>query len=87
MPKTRFNQLADEAYKRIATYRRIDYSKRFVMNVTVHERDNQNLSREARAMGMVVWDVIQNGELAGIFPSRDAADAYRKELETSKQQG
>lgn len=57
------------------------------MNVTVHERDNQNLSREARAMGMVVWDVIQNGELAGIFPSRDAADAYRKELETSKQQG
>lgn len=87
MPKPRFNQLADEAYKRIATYRRIDYSKRFVMNVTVHERDNQNLSREARAMGMVVWDVIQNGELAGIFPSRDAADAYRKELETSKQQG
>ena len=57
------------------------------MNVIVRERDNEHLSREARAMGMLVWDVIQNGELVGIFPSRDEADAYRKTLESAQLQG
>ena len=57
------------------------------MSVIVHERDNEHLSREARAMGMVVWDVIQNGELVGIFPSRDEADAYRETLENAQPQG
>ncbi|EJO92481.1 hypothetical protein [Ectopseudomonas hydrolytica] len=57
------------------------------MNVIVHERDNEHLSREARAMGTVVWDVIQNGELVGIFPTRGEADAYRKELEETQAQG
>lgn len=57
------------------------------MNVSVHERDNEHLSREARAMGIVVWDVIQNGELVGIFPSRDEADAYRQTLEDTQPQG
>jgi len=57
------------------------------MNVIVHERDNEHLSREARAMWMVVWDVIQNGELVGIFPSQDEADAYRKALEDAQPQG
>lgn len=57
------------------------------MNVIVHERDSEHLSREARALGMVVWDVIQNGELVGIFPSRDEADAYRQELEEAQEQG
>ncbi|MGK8439277.1 hypothetical protein ACRS3X_18440 [Ectopseudomonas hydrolytica] len=57
------------------------------MNVIVHERDNEHLSREARAMGIVVWDVIQNGELVGIFPTQGEADAYRKELEETQAQG
>lgn len=57
------------------------------MNVIVHERDNEHLSREARAMGIVVWDVIQNGELVGIFPSPDEANAYRQALEEAQQQG
>ncbi|HEY1026295.1 MAG TPA: hypothetical protein VGE28_01560 [Pseudomonas sp.] len=57
------------------------------MNVIVHERDNEHLSREARAMGIVVWDVIQNGELVGIFPSRDEADAYRQALEQTHTPG
>lgn len=57
------------------------------MNVIVHERDNEHLSREARAMGLVVWDVIQNGELVGIFPSQDEADVYRKALEDAQSQG
>ncbi|MCW1937849.1 hypothetical protein ACPA0O_07485 [Ectopseudomonas chengduensis] len=57
------------------------------MNVIVHERDSEHLSREARAMGMVAWDVIQNGELVGIFPSQDEADAYRKALEDAQPQG
>ena len=57
------------------------------MNVIVRERDNEHLSREARAMGMLVWDVIQNGELVGIFPSRDEADAYRETLENAQPQG
>jgi len=57
------------------------------MNVIVRERDNEHLSREARAMGMLVWDVIQNGELVGIFPSQDEADAYRKTLENAQPQG
>lgn len=57
------------------------------MNVIVHERDNEHLSREARAMGAVVWDVIQNGELVGIFPSQDEADAYRRSLEEAQPQG
>jgi len=57
------------------------------MNVIVRERDNEHLSREARAMGMLVWDVIQNGELVGIFPSQDEADAYRKTLESAQLQG
>lgn len=57
------------------------------MNVIVHERDSEHLSREARAMGAVVWDVIQNGELVGIFPSQDEADAYRRSLEDAQPQG
>lgn len=57
------------------------------MNVIVHERDNEHLSREARAMGVVVWDVIQNGELVGIFPSQDEANAYRQTLEETQPQG
>ncbi|WP_417705962.1 hypothetical protein [Pseudomonas sp.] len=57
------------------------------MNVIVRERDHQHLSREARAMGMLVWDVIQNGQLVGIFPSQDEADAYRKALEDAQPQG
>ncbi len=57
------------------------------MNVIVHERDNEHISREARAMGIVVWDVIQNGELVGIFPSQDEADAYRQTLEEAQPQG
>lgn len=57
------------------------------MNVIVRERDNEHLSREARAMGMLVWDVIQNGQLVGIFPSQDEADAYRKTLESAQLQG
>ena len=57
------------------------------MSVIVHERDNEHLSREAKAMGIVVWDVIQNGELVGIFPSQDEADAYRQALEEAQEQG
>ncbi|MBH3338820.1 MULTISPECIES: hypothetical protein [unclassified Pseudomonas] len=57
------------------------------MNVIVHERDSEHLSREARAMGTVVWDVLQNGELVGIFPSQDEANAYRKALEDAQAQG
>lgn len=56
------------------------------MNVTVHERDNDHLSREARAMGIEAWDVIQNGELVGIFRSRDEADDYRRTLEQDQLQ-
>ncbi len=53
------------------------------MNVTVHERDNQHLSWEARAMGIMVWDMIRIGFVA-YFPEPGSADAYRKELETSR---
>lgn len=57
------------------------------MNVIVHERDNDHLSYEARSMGIEAWDVIQNGELVGIFPSQNEANAYRKALEDGKPQG
>ncbi|MGP0174785.1 hypothetical protein ACSVIJ_23300 [Pseudomonas sp. NCHU5208] len=57
------------------------------MNVIVHERDNEHLSREARAMGIEVWDVLQNGELVGIFRSQEEADAYRQALEEAQEQG
>lgn len=56
------------------------------MNVIVHERDSEHLSREARAMGIEVWDVLQNGELVGVFQSLDEADAYRQALEEAQEQ-
>ncbi|WAJ36187.1 hypothetical protein OU800_16370 [Pseudomonas sp. GOM7] len=57
------------------------------MNVIVHERDNEHISHEARAMGIEVWDVLQNGELVGIFRSQEEADAYRQALEEAQEQG
>ncbi len=57
------------------------------MNLIVHERDSEHLSHEARAMGIEAWDVIQNGELVGIFRSQEEADAYRKALEETQPQG
>ncbi|TBU90041.1 hypothetical protein [Phytopseudomonas dryadis] len=51
--------------------------------VVVSERDEQHMSHEAQAMGKRVWDVHQNDQLVGIFPSREEAIAYQAELETS----
>ncbi|WP_437882976.1 hypothetical protein [Pseudomonas sp. LRF_L74] len=54
------------------------------MNVIVHERDSEHLSQEARALGIQAWDVIQNGQLVGIFRSEEEADAYRQVLEEAQ---
>lgn len=56
------------------------------MNVIVHERDSEHLSHEARALGIQAWDVIQNGQLVGIFRSEEEADAYRQVLEEAQPQ-
>ncbi|VXC57216.1 conserved hypothetical protein [Pseudomonas sp. 8Z] len=57
------------------------------MNVIVHERDSEHISHEARAMGLEAWDVIQNGELVGIFRTQEEADDYRRTLEETQPQG
>jgi len=51
------------------------------MNVIVSERDEQHLSQEALAMGTRIWDVLQNGQLVGIFQDESQAHAYRQEIE------
>jgi hypothetical protein len=55
------------------------------MSVIVSERDEQHLSHEAIAMGRRIWDVVQNGELVGIFHSEAEALSYRAQLEREEQ--
>lgn len=52
------------------------------MSIIVSERDDSHLSQEAIAMGKRVWDVLQNGQLVGIFHSEAEAESYRAELES-----
>ncbi|OEC33431.1 hypothetical protein SAMN05216600_11869 [Pseudomonas cuatrocienegasensis] len=49
----------------------------------VTERDEQHMSHEALAMGKRAWDVYQNDQLVGVFPSEEEAQAYKTELESS----
>ncbi len=51
--------------------------------IVVSERDEQHLSHEALAMGKRAWDVYQNDQLVGVFPSEEEALAYQAELEPS----
>ncbi|SDI28296.1 hypothetical protein SAMN05216588_11467 [Pseudomonas flavescens] len=51
--------------------------------VVVTERDEHHMSHEAQAEGKRVWDVHQNDQLVGIFPSEEEAVAYQAELESS----
>lgn len=52
--------------------------------VVVTERDEQHMSHEAQAMGKRIWDVYQNDQLVGIFPTEEEAIAYQGELESSE---
>lgn len=52
--------------------------------VVVTERDEHHMSHEAQAEGKRIWDVYQNDQLVGIFPSEEEAVAYRAELESSE---
>jgi hypothetical protein len=67
--------------------KRINGMRHFAASVFRGDKHERDRAREARAMGAVVWDVIQNGELVGIFPSQDEADAYRRSLEEAQPQG
>ena len=51
--------------------------------LVVTERDEQHMSHEALAMGKRAWDVYQNDQLVGVFPSEEEALAYKTELESS----
>jgi len=51
--------------------------------VVVTERDEQHMSHEANAMGRRAWDVYQNDQLVGVFPSEEEALAYKAQLEFS----
>ena len=53
------------------------------MSLVVTERDEQHMSPEALALGKRIWDVYQNGELVGIFPTLEEAKAYLIELKDS----
>ncbi|TBU71712.1 hypothetical protein [Phytopseudomonas daroniae] len=48
--------------------------------VVVTERDEHHMSHEAQAEGKRIWDVHQNDQLVGIFPSKEEAIAYQAEL-------
>lgn len=52
--------------------------------VVVTERDEHHMSHEAQAEGKRIWDVYQNDQLVGIFPSEEEAFAYQAELESSE---
>jgi hypothetical protein len=52
--------------------------------VVVTERDEHHMSHEAQAEGKRIWDVYQNDQLVGIFPSEEEAVAYQAELESSE---
>ncbi|MFB4368753.1 MULTISPECIES: hypothetical protein [unclassified Pseudomonas] len=49
--------------------------------LVVTERDEHHMSHEAQAEGLRVWDVYQNDQLVGIFPSEEEAVAYQAELQ------
>ncbi|TWI58580.1 hypothetical protein IQ22_00286 [Pseudomonas duriflava] len=51
------------------------------MTITITERDETHMSQEARALGLTVWDVYQEGHLVGIYHSRAEAAAYKAEIE------
>ena len=51
------------------------------MTITVTERDEDHMSREARGLGMHLWDVKQEGELVGVYQSEAAALEYKEQIE------
>ena len=53
--------------------------------VVVTERDTQHMSHESQAMGKQAWDVHQNDQLVGVFPSEEEALAYQAEIQAAEQ--
>ena len=51
------------------------------MTITVTERDEDHMSREARGLGMHLWDVKQEGELVGVYQSEADALEYKEQIE------
>lgn len=56
------------------------------MTVTVTERDDANMSHEAKAHGIHIWDVRQQQELVGMFHNEADALSYKAELEAVEQE-